>query len=177
MLIIYDTETTGLVKHPNAPLAKQPRMIEFGAIALSLKDGKATKKFKQLVNPGEPLTDEITKITGITNADLEGQPTFEMAWKKIFTFIKPATMLLAHNEPFDRAILDYELKRASKTFRWPQTFCTISLYREQFGYDPKLTQLYASVMGKELDQKHRALSDVEALVEIVQKEKLWKVLA
>lgn len=176
MLIIFDTETTGLVKHPNAPLAKQPRMIEFGAITLSLANGKVMKKFKQLVNPGEPLTDEITKITGITNDDLEGQPTFEAAWKKIFAFIKPATMLLAHNEPFDRAIVDYELKRANKTYVWPQTFCTISLYRERWGRDMKLTELYASLIGKELDQKHRALSDVEALVEIVQKEKLWKVL-
>jgi DNA polymerase III epsilon subunit-like protein len=174
MLIIYDTETTGLVKHPNAPLAKQPRMIEFGAIALSLKNGKAMKKFKQLVNPGEPLTDEITKITGITNDDLKDAPSFEKAWTSIFAFIKPATMMLAHNEPFDRAIVDYELKRANKTFVWPTTFCTISLYRDQFGYDPKLTQLYKFITGKELDQKHRALSDVEALVEIVQLAKLWK---
>jgi len=152
-LIIYDTETTGLVKHPYAPLTKQPRMIEFGAAALSLKDGKVVKKFKQLINPGEPVTAEITRITGIANDDL-----------------------LAHNEPFDRAIIDYELRRAKREFKWPQTFCTIGLYRALWGRDMKLTELYQSIVGKELDQKHRALSDVEALVEIVQKEKLWKVL-
>lgn len=177
MLIIYDTETTGLVKHPNAPLTKQPRLIEFGAIALSMKDGKVMKKFKQLVNPGEPLTDEITKITGISNEDLQGQPPFEKAWLKIFAFIKSAKMMLAHNEPFDRAIIDYELKRAVKTFIWPNSFCTISLYRERWGRDMKLTELYENIIGKELDQKHRALSDVEALVEIVQKERLWEALA
>lgn len=84
--------------------------------------------------------------------------------------------MLAHNEPFDRAIINYELKRINKEFAWPPTFCTISLYREQWGRDMKLTELYASIMGKELDQKHRALSDVEALVEIVQKERLWEAL-
>ena len=176
IFVAFDTETTGLVKHPNAPLAKQPRMIEFGAAVVDAK-GKVTKKFKQLVNPGEPLTDEITKITGISNDDLKGQPTFEKAWPKIFAFIKPAKMMLAHNEPFDRAIVDYELKRASKKFVWPTSFCTISLYRAQWGRDMRLTELYENIIGKPLDQKHRALSDVEALVEIVQKEKLWEALA
>lgn len=177
MLIIYDTETTGLVKHPNAPLSKQPRIIEFGAAALSLKDGSVKKKFKMFVHPGEAITDEITRITSITNDDLVDAHSFSNAWTaKIFPFLKQGTMMLAHNEPFDRAIIEYELKRAGKAFKWPQTFCTISLYRERWGRDMKLTELYASIMGKELDQKHRALSDVEALVEIVQKEKLWEAL-
>lgn len=178
MLIVYDTETTGLVKHPDAPIRKQPRIIEFGATALSLKTGKVVDKLSVLINPGEVLTDEIEKITGIKSEDLAGKPTFEQAWSKsIFPFIKKGTVMLAHNEPFDHALLDYELKRANKTFRWPQTFCTIGLYKEQWGRDMKLVELYAHVMGRDLDQKHRAGSDVDALVEIVRKEKLWMVLA
>ncbi len=178
MLIVYDTETTGLVKHPDAPLSKQPRIIEFGAMALSLKNGKPIgKKFKALINPGEPLTEEITRITGITNEDVRDAPTFVNAWPKIAAYIKGARAMLAHNEPFDHAIIDYELKRASKKFVWPVVFCTIGLYREQWGRDMKLTELYAQTMGRQLDQKHRALSDVEALVEIVQKEKLWEALS
>lgn len=177
MLIIFDTETTGLVKHPDAPLAKQPRIIEFGAAALSLKDGKVKKRFTQLVNPGMDVGDEITRITGISDEALANAPPFHEAWQSIAAFLKPATLMLAHNEPFDHAVIDYELKRAGKPFKWPQTFCTIGLYRERWGRDMKLTELYANVIGKELDQKHRALSDVEALVEIVQKDKLWRALA
>lgn len=177
MLIIYDTETTGLVKHPNAPLAKQPSMIEFGAAALSLKNGKVMKTLRTFVHPGEEVTSEITRITSITNEDLLKAPTFLQAWSStILPFLRKGSIVLAHNEPFDRAIVEYELKRANKTFKWPQTFCTISLYRERWGRDMKLTELYATIMGKELDQKHRALSDVEALVEIVQKENLWRLL-
>jgi DNA polymerase III epsilon subunit-like protein len=176
MLIVYDTETTGLVKHPDAPQAKQPHLIEFGGIALSLKDGSVKATFKQLVNPGEYISPEITRITGITNEEVHGQPLFPQAWSAISSFMRKGTAFLAHNEPFDHAIIDYELARAGETFAWPQTFCTISLYRGRWGRDMKLTELYASIMGKELDQKHRALSDVEALVEIVQAEKLWRVL-
>lgn len=176
MLIVYDTETTGLVKHPSAPLAKQPRLIEFGGMALSLKDGSVKARFKQLVHPGMDVSDEITRITGITNEELEGQPQFPKAWPTISKFLRKGTVFLAHNEPFDHAIIDYELARHGLSFDWPPTFCTISLYRERWGRDMKLTELYASIVGKELDQKHRALSDVEALVEIVQAEKLWRVL-
>lgn len=178
MLIVYDTETTGLVKHPDAPLAKQPRVIEFGAAALSLADGRVIKKFKQLINPGEEISAEITGITSITNDDVKDAPSFAKAWASVIApFLNKGTVLLAHNEPFDHAVIDYELRRAKKTFKWPQSFCTISLYRERWGRDMKLTELYAGFVGKELDQKHRALSDVEAVVEIVQKEKLWKVLS
>lgn len=179
MLIIYDTETTGLVKHPSAPLAKQPRIIEFGAVKLSMKTGKVVGRLSQLINPGEKLDAEITKITSITNDDLADKLDFTHYWKGvILPFLKGATLMLAHNEPFDHALLDYELKRANlKPFAWPQIYCTISLYRERWGHDMKLTELYESLMGKPLDQKHRAGSDVDALVEIVQKEKLWKVLA
>lgn len=177
MLIVYDTETTGLVKHPDAPLAKQPRMIEFGAIALSLKDGKVMKKLNTFIHPGEPITAEITGITSITNDDVKDAPSFAKAWPSlILPFLKKGDILLAHNEPFDRAIIEYELKRAKREFNWPQTFCTISLYRGRWGRDMKLTELYQSVIGKELNQKHRALSDVEAVVEIVQKDRLWEAL-
>lgn len=174
MLIIYDTETTGLIKHPSAPIEKQPRVIEFGAAALSMENGKVLKKFKQLIHPGRDIDDEITGITGITNEELKGAPPFAKAWPAIQKFIKPATVMLAHNEPFDHVVIDYELKRAGFKFEWPEVFCTIGLYREQWGRDMKLPELYQSVVGKELDQKHRALSDVEALIDIVQKAKLWE---
>lgn len=178
MLIVYDTETTGLVKHPSAPLIKQPRMIEFGAAALSIKTGKVVSILTVLIDPGEPVSEEISKITGITNEDLAGKPSFAVAWRNdIVPFLKKSTMMLAHNEPFDHAMVEHELKRSSATFAWPPTFCTIGLYRERWGRDMKLTELYYDIVGKQLDQKHRALSDVEALVEIVQKAKLWEALA
>lgn len=176
MLIIHDTETTGLVKHPDAPLAKQPRVIEYGGVALSLKDGSVKARFKQLVNPGVPITSEITGITGITNEEVANAPTFDKAWPAISKFMRKGSAFLAHNEPFDHAVIDYELKRIGATFTWPPTFCTIGLYRDQWGRDMKLTELYQSVVGKELDQKHRADSDVDALVEIVQTAQLWRVL-
>lgn len=175
--LVYDTETTGLVKHPNAPLSKQPRVIEFAASMLSVASGKVTESIDVLCNPDEPVTDEITKITGIANDQVKDQPKFIHRWPAIRAFIERSDAVLAHNEPFDHQMIDNELRRLGvKDFKWPPAFCTVSLYRDQFGFDPKLTVLYEKIMGKPLDQKHRAGSDVAALVEIVQKEKLWKIL-
>lgn len=174
---IYDTETTGLTLHPDAPLDKQPRIIEFGALMLSMTSGEVIDSISLLINPGCKLPPEIPGITGIKDEDLIGQPSFEKAWPKIRAFLDRSDIMLAHNEPFDHQLVEMELKRAAiKGFKWPPTFCSVGLYRDQWGFDPKLTQLYERVMGKSLDQKHRALSDVQALAEVVQKDGLIDVL-
>lgn len=176
--IIFDTETTGLTLHPDADVALQPRMIEFGAVLLSLNDGSITEEASILINPGEPLTEEIIKITGITDDMLADTAHFRGALPQIERLFREAECAVAHNLPFDRAILRGELKRAALTeFPWPaRELCTVGLYREEWGRNPRLTELYAAVMGRPLAQTHRALDDVQALVEIIQHERLWEMM-
>jgi DNA polymerase III epsilon subunit-like protein len=177
MILVFDTETTGLNFHPDAPLAKQPQMIEFGAMLLSRKDGSIVEEFNTLINPGVPLPAIITKITGLTDADLASAPTFQEVAIEIFGLFQKSTCMVAHNLPFDQAILRGELARMSAiNWPWPDaSLCTVGLYREVFGYNPKMTELYEQVMKKPLAQTHRALDDVRALVEIIQKDLVWKL--
>jgi DNA polymerase III alpha subunit (gram-positive type) len=72
MILVYDTETTGLTLHPNAPMRKQPKMIEFGGVLLG-RSGEIVEEYNVLVHPGEDVSPEITKITGITNDMLDAQ--------------------------------------------------------------------------------------------------------
>lgn len=176
MIIVYDTETTGLTLHPNAPLSKQPRIIEFGCALLD-KQGRVQETANVLIYPGEKLTPEITKITGITDADLEDALTFEQALPSLVRLFKQADTVMAHNLPFDKALLFYELARLEhEGFPWPaREICTVGLYKEQWGRNPKMTELYLEVIGHPLQQTHRALDDVLALVEIIQKEELWSI--
>ena len=173
-----DFETTGLNKHPDADLHKQPKAIEFGGVLISLKDGSIKEELNILINPREPLEAIITKITGITNEQLVGQPTFDEALPTIRAMFAKAVGVVAHNLPFDKAILFGELARRNITdFPWPpREMCTVGLYREQWGRNPKLIELYESIMGKPLAQTHRALDDVKAMVEFIQKEKLWEFI-
>jgi DNA polymerase III epsilon subunit-like protein len=175
--ILFDFETTGLTLHPEAELRKQPHAIEFGAVLMSLDDGTITEEASILINPGIPISEEITKITGLTDADVADAPSFVQVLPQLRRMFAEAHCAVAHNLPFDRAILRGELARAQVTdFPWPQrAVCTVGLYKDQWGRNPRLTELYAAVMGKPLAQTHRALDDVKAMVEIAIKEQLWEV--
>lgn len=176
LIVVFDTETTGLPLHPDAPLDKQPKIIELGAALLD-SDGKVVDTFQQLLHPGEEITDEITKITGITNDQLKDQPKFGDVLPQLREFFGRAFAVFAHNLPFDKKLLHYDLRRVScEDFPWPQQeYCTIGLHRSIWGRNMKMTELYEHALNKPLPQTHRALDDVQALVEIIQALELHKL--
>lgn len=175
--IIFDTETTGLTLHPSAKLSLQPRMIEFGAVLMSLADGSVIKEVSIMINPGVPLPAEIVKITGITDDDLCDAATFIDVLPQLQRIFAEAVAVVAHNLPFDRAILRGELLRARvESFPWPaRETCTVGLYRADWGRNMRLGELCESIIGHPPTEKHRALGDVRTMVEIIQKEELWRL--
>jgi len=177
-LLVFDWETTGLNLHPDADVRKQPHAIEFGGALISCADGSVTEELTLLINPGIELEPIITKITGITDAMLRNEPLFPACVPRLSAFFGKAEAMLSHNLPFDKAILLGELARHQvQAFPLPRgELCSVGLYREQWGRNPKLLELYEAVMGKPLAQTHRAMDDVNALVEIVQHEELWRLV-
>lgn len=180
MILVFDWETTGLRLHPEADPLKQPRAIEFGGAMLHASSARLIEEFSFLIDPGESISEEITKITGLTNADLAGQPSFEDMLPKLRNIFARADLCIAHNLPFDKGILVGELARLGLTlgerFIWPRKeLCTVGVYREQWGRNPRLIEVYKHVTGKEYAQTHRGLDDVRALVEIVQTDRLWEI--
>ena len=102
--VALDLETTGLD-------TKNDKIIEVAAIAFSLieENGKFAIIDKEertmLVNPGIPLTEEISMITGITDAMLEGRVSWDEIREKIRDFISDA-VIVGHNVLFDIAMFD-----------------------------------------------------------------------
>lgn len=181
-VLVFDTETTGLILHPAAALERQPHIVEFAGVRLSRKNGKRLGALSVLIRPPVPIPADATKIHGISDDDVSNARAFWSAWAlEILPFVGKCKTWIAHNAPFDLQMMELEFKRmqpaqiadAPPTF--PKTLCTIGLYRDRYGYDMKLVDLYKDIVGKEFKQAHRASSDVDALVEIVQKEKLWKL--
>lgn len=170
LTLVFDTETTGLPLHGKAPLARQPRCIEFGAVLLDAA-GEIVEEFNQLIDPGEQIEAVITKITGITNADLAGQPRIADVMPRIRALFAQASTAIAHNLAFDRSIVQFELDRLAMPadeFPWcARMLCTVEATMGEWGRRPKLLELYAATMGRPLTQTHRALDDAKALAEIV----------
>ena len=179
LTVVFDTETTGLPKNAAVPLSRQPKIIEFGAVLVD-ENYNVIDSINELIHPGELITDEITKITGITNADLEGKPSFVEVEPKIRAFFERAQLMIAHNLPFDKKLVSFDLERCGKLegFPWPQhALCTAAESQIETGKRQKLTQVYLEVTGKPLAQTHRALDDVMTLLEIVKGKNYVSVFA
>lgn len=173
--LVFDTETTGLLKPDVADLDKQPKIIEFALCELD-RGYNVTAKHSWLINPGEPITEEITKITGLTDDDLRDKPSFIEVLPEIARVFKRGDRVVAHNSPFDHGMLVNELKRIGLDHRFPypqEWVCTVQLAQELiYGRRARMIELYKDTMGRELHQTHRALDDVMALVEIL-RERRW----
>lgn len=173
-MIIFDSETTNLLKTELADIKDQPYIIEIAAVKLDHKY-REIDEFETLVKPGIPIDDEEhKKITGLTNADLADKPIFLELYQKLAAFFLGETTMIAHNLPFDHGMLVTEMKRIGKeyAFPWPTNqICTVQQTTHLMGRRLKLTELYEHTMKKKLNQKHRAMADVKALIEVVRKLK------
>ena len=170
--LVFDTETTGLPLPDCADLDRQPCIIELAVARLEF--GKIISEHSWLMNPERPLEPIITKITGLTDADLADKPKFRELLGEIEEAFGGAEQLIAHNAPFDVGLLAFELDRCARTgFPWPKTIiCTVQEFFHEKGRRLTLAQLYELKLGRPLAQTHRALDDVRALCEIVLKEGL-----
>lgn len=168
---IFDTETTGLTLHPEAPLEQQPKIIEVGLLTID-ENGDIISEFNELINPEQELEKIITEITGITDSMLRPcKPMLDWI-APILQIIQTSDVVCAHNLSFDKQLLDMDAARCGREIRWPRLFCTVEAYQELWGYRPNLKKLYQEIIGHPLAQTHRAIEDCEALAEIILKEEL-----
>ncbi|MEL4153190.1 3'-5' exonuclease [Corynebacterium bovis] len=97
-----DVETTGLDPATD-------RIIECAVLVVDR--GEVRRTHSALVNPGRPLPDVITDITGMVDADLADAPRVDAALPRILDLIGDLP-LLGHNVAFDIAFLEAEAHRA-----------------------------------------------------------------
>ncbi len=149
-LIIFDLETTGLD-------TRGDHIIEIGA--LKVCQGNQTAEFSTLVKPPTmPLPKVITKITGITNDMLEGQPDIESMLPEFLSFID-GCILVAHNADFDMSFLYHTANRLGYQVDWPG-FCTLKLARALLpDLESKKLDTLAEHYGLTFEARHRSIGD------------------
>ena len=164
--IIYDTETTGLLKPSPAKIELQPHMIEFHGCLLD-EEFNLISELGTLLRVDFPLSELITRITGITDEMLKGQPHFSDMYDEFKEFFSQADLMIAHNLSFDENILNNELIRIGKEddFIWPKhKLCTVERSISIRGHRLKMSDLHYIMTGKTFKDAHRAKNDVYALV-------------
>ncbi len=94
--VIFDLETTGFDP-------KVAKIIEIGA--LKYRNNELVDELSILVNPGVPIPDVITMITGIDDELVSKAITIEEAMPKFTKFIEDLP-LVAHNSRFDLSFIE-----------------------------------------------------------------------
>ena len=95
--VVFDFETTGL--YPNSG----DTITEIGAVKIS--NGKIIDRFDELIDPERELSEEIIKITGITNEMLKGKRKEKQVVETFMEWVGDLPMV-AHNAKFDISFLE-----------------------------------------------------------------------
>ncbi len=159
-IIAFDTETTGL-----DPFAGD-RIIEVGLVKLRIDDAGEVigrEDLSRLVNPGMPIPKKITDITGISDDDVAGAPSFPELAQEIATWFE-GSVAVAHNFPFDHAFFTQEFDRAGVMWQEPlAAIDTVDVSIKMFpdARSHKLGDL-AKRLSVPLENAHRATDDAAA---------------
>ena len=81
------------------------RIIEIGAYKII--DGCISEQFSTFINPQKKLSEEIIKLTGITEEMVSSAPVYEKVMPDFFKFCD-GSVLVGHNAAgFDFKFVDY----------------------------------------------------------------------
>ena len=156
---VLDIETTG-----GAP--GRSKITEIAAVRL--RGGQIIDRFETLVDPGRPIPAPITRITGITDALLVGQPRIEEALERFVAFVG-SDVMVAHNAPFDFRFLNYERFRIAGRYFTQPWLDTLVIARRLLRKRLDRFDLgtLAEWAGTAVRPSHRALPDAEATAELL----------
>ncbi|MGV1793569.1 3'-5' exonuclease [Rhizobium sp. A37_96] len=159
--VVLDTETTGL-NH------RTDEIIEIGAVSFTFNDdgaiGDVIAVYGGLQQPSAPIPSEITRLTGITDAMVEGQMIDIQSLRGL---IEPADLIIAHNAGFDRPFCD----GFSPIFSGKAWACSVSeIDWSARGFEGTKLGYLVGQAGY-FHEGHRAVDDCFALLEILDRQK------
>ena len=160
-LVVFDLETTGL------DLVKD-RIIQISYIKVS-PNGEE-ERGDELVNPEKPIDPLITQLTGISNDDVKGKPTFKQLAQTLADKFTGCDFAGFNSNNFDIPLLAEEFLRAGIDFDFSKCrlidACTIFRKMER----RNLAAAYKFYCGRKMEEDfeaHRADQDTEATYRVL----------
>ena len=155
--VVVDVETTG-------GRGDNHRVTEIAAV--KVKDGQVIDRFQTLLNPQRSIPPNISRLTGITPAMVDGAPYFVDIADELQSFLEDS-IFVAHNVNFDYGFIAMEFQRIGRTFRLPK-LCTCASMRKLYpGHRSYSLASLCRSFDIPLKQHHRALCDAEAAAELL----------
>jgi DNA polymerase-3 subunit epsilon len=156
-LVFLDIEATGLS-------LTRDRLVEIALMKLH-PDGKQERKCWR-VNPGIPMPQDISRIIGINDIDLQDKPLFKTIAHEVLNFISSSD--LAGYNPFklDLPVLMEELLRSGLEFDISKRK-VVDVQKIFFTMEKRnLAAALEFYCGKKLEGHHTAQADTDATYEV-----------
>ena len=156
--VVVDTETTGL-------RSSMHRVIEIGAVRVLGE--RIVGRYRQFIDPGCAVPAHITRLTGITNGMVFGQPSFGEACPGFLEFLA-CDVFTAHNLSFDLRFLNAECRQAGYPEITNRKLCTLRLARRLLpGLRSKGLAGLMDHYGIDHARRHRAEADAKATAQVL----------
>lgn len=150
VFVSLDLETTGF-RPPGA------RIVEIGAVRF--QGDRVVEQFQMLVNPGCTIPPDATRVHGISDGMVRGQPGIREALPEFLAFAGESPLII-HNAPFDLRFLCHDMAHCGFADYNAPVVDTLRLARRTF---PRLGghSLEALVRWLRIPETnaHRALAD------------------
>ena len=161
---VVDVETTG--GQPGGT----DRVTELAVV--TVEGGEARLAFHSLLDPRRPIPWHITRLTGIDDAMVRGQPTFADVAGEVAAVLADR-VFVAHNARFDFGFLRAEFGRVAPhplDALVAGQLCTVRLARRLLRHLPRRNlDSVAHHYGVTIDDRHRASGDALATAAVLQR--------
>lgn len=158
-LITFDLESTGTD-------TEKDRIVEIGAIKVFPDGNKQEKRY--LINPEIPIPETSSNVHGITDDMVKDVPTFKQLASTMHKWFEGCDICGFNSDSFDVNLLLAEMDRADVKFlTWEPNFVDVRKVFQHF-YPNTLSDIYKRFFGKELEDSHSAIADLNATNEILE---------
>lgn len=154
---VVDVETTGLDPSKDVVIELAVRRFRYDRHGRILKLDCCYSWFE---DPGVPLSPEIARLTGLTDAGLAGQVLDQEIATRL---LKSSDLVIAHNAAFDRKFVERRLPEASG-LAWACSMREVNW--SEAGFDGRSLG-WLGVQAGWFHDAHRASGDVDAVIALL----------
>lgn len=158
-ITVLDTETTGLDwrRHSIIEIAVARVLVDAAGSIIGIE-----RTGSSLIDPGHPLSREISELTGLTDEMVAGK---FINGEQLAAFLADGEAVVAFNAAFDRPFVDALLPDLPP-MPWGCAMADVPWRR--LGFEPGPQGYLLMQAGKFAPRAHRAMDDVLALLELLE---------